>query len=107
MRVRSSAATIREALERYGPDAKLVVPVEPGVLRCRAIPEKRCHARERVSGRGGNRMIVTDPRVLGFHVAHGRLEVDLCGPPLEPAGMAVVGARRAPWPKFSPYSSPA
>jgi len=51
-------------------------------------------------------MIVTDPRVFGFHVIHDRVEVDLCGPPPKPAGMAVVGARRAPWPTFSPYSSP-
>jgi hypothetical protein len=29
VRVRSSAATVRDALERYGPDAKLVVPIEP------------------------------------------------------------------------------
>ena len=29
VRFSSSAATIREAVERYGPDARLVVPIEP------------------------------------------------------------------------------
>jgi hypothetical protein len=29
VRFSSRAATIREAVERYGPDARLVVPIEP------------------------------------------------------------------------------
>ncbi len=29
IRFSSSAASVREAVDRYGPDAKLVVPVEP------------------------------------------------------------------------------
>jgi len=40
-------------------------------------------------------MIVTDPRVFGFHVIHDRVEVALGASPPKPAGMAVVGARRS------------